>query len=96
MGAPSGNQNAKSAKEWQQALRRAMAHKAEGDFRNTLAQIAAVVVEKALAGDKDAWREIADREDGKPAQSVTVGGDAENPVLAEVRWTVVNPSPAGS
>lgn len=84
MGAPVGNQNGAKAKEWAQSLQRAMARRAEGDFRVTLAEIADVVVGKALDGDKDAWREIADRMDGKTAQAVTVGGDAENPIQAHI------------
>lgn len=73
MGAPVGNQNAASAKEWQQSLRRAMARKADGDFRITLDRIADRVVDSALDGDRESWQEIANRLDGKPAQSVDVG-----------------------
>jgi hypothetical protein len=84
MGAPAGNTNAKSAKEWQQALRRAMAHRAEGDYRKTLEKIAGAVVDKALEGDKDAWREIAEREDGKAAQMIA--GDPDGaPIQAAIR-----------
>lgn len=92
MAAPSGNQNAKSAKEWQQALRRAMAHKAEGDYRKTLDAIASVVVDKALDGDREAWQEIACREDGKPAQSVTIGGDPDNPFIQRIEEVIVDPA----
>jgi len=85
MGAPLGNQNAANAKEWRQALRRAMAHKADGDYRKTLDAIAAAVVDKALEGDKDAWREIAEREDGKAAQAIVGDPDAP-PVKMEIGW----------
>jgi hypothetical protein len=84
MAAAQGNQYSAKGKEWAQSLQRAMARRAEGDFRVTLAEIADVVVGKALDGDKDAWREIADRMDGKTAQAVTVGGDAENPIQAHI------------
>jgi hypothetical protein len=95
MAAPLGNQNAANAKEWRQALRRAMAHKADGDYRDTLLLIAAAVVDKALEGDKDAWREIADREDGKPAQ--TIAGDSDAPLVFEkiVRQIVRPDNPHG-
>lgn len=95
MAAPIGNKNAASAREWKQALRRAMAHKAGGDYRETLHHIAMMVVEKALEGDKDAWREIADREDGKPAQAII--GDAESdPVklLQRIEHVIVDPKHA--
>ena len=81
-GAPIGNQNAKVGREWREALRRAMAHKAGGDYRDTLLQIAAGVVEKALEGEVVAWQEIANREDGKATQ--VIGGDDEAPLEAKV------------
>ena len=84
MAAPIGNQFAAKAKDWEQALKRAMARKAEGDYRVTLTKIADVVVEKALDGDKDAWREVAERMDGKTAQGLTLSGDAENPLKASI------------
>ena len=88
MSAPIGNKNAAKAKEWEQALKRAMARKAEGDFRNTLDVIASGVVDLAMGGNKDAWQEIANRMDGKPAQAIEIGSDPDKPMIAEVRWTV--------
>lgn len=90
MGAPLGNQNGAKAKEWELALKRAMAHKADGDFRGTLDKIAAVVVDSALAGERDAWREVADRMDGKPAQGVTLSGDPEKPLVTRVERVIVD------
>lgn len=90
MGAPIGNQNAAKAKEWELALKRAMARKANGDFRGTLDEIAAVVVDAALMGEKDAWREVADRMDGKPAQGMTVSGDPEKPLVTLVERVIVD------
>lgn len=83
MGAPVGNQNARVGREWREALRRAMAHKANGDYRETLAKIAGAVVDKALDGDKDAWQEIGNREDGKPAQAI-IGSAEDDPVQVVV------------
>jgi hypothetical protein len=90
-GAPVGNQNAKVGREWREALRRAMAHKADGDYRDTLLQIAAGVVDKALEGEKEAWQEIANREDGKPAQPI--GGADELPpiALSKIEQVIVDP-----
>jgi hypothetical protein len=85
MGAPVGNQNAKAAREWREALRRAMAHKAEGDYRATLQKIAEGVVDAALAGEKDAWQEIANREDGKAVQPIA-GSDEDPAVQLEIGW----------
>lgn len=84
MPAPIGNQNAKVGREWREALRRAMAHKADGDYRNTLLRIAGAVVDKALEGEAVAWQEIANREDGKPTQAIS--GDPEGePIQASIR-----------
>lgn len=84
MAAPIGNQYAAKAKEWEQSLKRAMARKADGDFRKTLDCIAERVVAAALDGERDAWREIADRMDGKPAQAI-VGDASMDPVQTAVR-----------
>jgi hypothetical protein len=45
-----------------------------------LDKLAEQLVTSALAGERWAIEEIANRMDGKPAQSLTVGGDEENPV----------------
>lgn len=75
-GAPVGNQNAKKAKLWEGALKRALA-RAAGSVELGLDKIADNCVAEALTGDKDARVEIACRMDGKPAQAVTVAGDDE-------------------
>ena len=84
MGAPLGNDNPTRGKEWTSALRRAMAHRANGDYRDTLLKIAGMVVDKALEGDPAAVREISEREDGKPAQSLAIGGDGGEPIRVAI------------
>jgi hypothetical protein len=73
-GAPKGNQNARKAKDWEIALRRAIANyedKAEGVARGDALQHAArKVVKAAVAGDWDAIDHIANRLDGKPTEHV--------------------------
>lgn len=71
-GPPLGNQNAAKAKAWEGALRAALAqYEAKGIKRGqALRKIAEAVVIKALAGDKDATKEIGDRLDGKAAQTI--------------------------
>jgi hypothetical protein len=76
MAAPIGNQNAKNAKRWQYALRRALA-RAEGTIDSGLDKIADKVVAAAIAGERWAVEEVGNREDGKPAQAVAVSGDGE-------------------
>ena len=70
-------------KPWQEALKTAMARKAEGDYRLTLTKVAETVVEAALAGDRDAWKEIGDRMDGKPAQAIIGGAEDDPPIVTK-------------
>jgi len=77
MAAPVGNQNAVKGKRWQKAIERAIARE-YGDLDEGLQTIAAMVVAAAAKGDRDAWTEIGNRMDGKPAQ--TIQGDADNPL----------------
>lgn len=84
MGAPVGNSNAAKGKEWKLAIRRALAHKF-GSYDEGLTALAGKLVEAAESGDMTALREIGDREDGKPAQ--TIAGDPEGaPVSMSVTW----------
>lgn len=81
-GGQPGNQNAKRAKEFESALRKALAREA-GSVSDGLVVIADKLVVAAKAGEQWAVREIADRLDGKPGQSLVVGGDPENPLKIE-------------
>lgn len=63
-GARKGNQNAKRGSEWRDAVTRAI-------WRGkSLDKLADTLVTKALEGDMVALREIGDRLDGKPKQTV--------------------------
>lgn len=52
-------------------------------------KIADIVVAQAVAGDKDAWKEIGDRIDGKPKQQTEISGPdgAAIPVGINVKFT---------
>ena len=78
MAAPVGNSNAAKGKAWFDALRK------ECVQRDALAEIAKVVVDKAIEGEQWAVREIGDRMDGKSAQSVEVTGDPLAPLA--ITW----------
>ena len=70
-----------------------MAHKADGDYRKTLDQIAATVVDSALLGESQGWREIGDRMDGKPAQAVSLGNEDGKPFeITEIVRSIVRPA----
>lgn len=78
--AQEGNKNALNKGEFRNALRRALARKSEKSVAEGLNQVTDKLVEAAVAGEQWAIKEIADRMDGRPAQSVSVGGDEENPL----------------
>ena len=85
MGAPLGNVNAIKGKPWGDALRRALARREQSGEGRDLNAIAEVLLEKANEGDLAAIKELGDRLDGKPAQSI--GGDPEGtPVSMSVTW----------
>ena len=77
-GAPEGNINATKGMEYRQALRRAMAHRS-GTTSKALEELAEKCIEAAMDGEQWAIKEIADRFDGKPAQSLTLSGDPDSP-----------------
>lgn len=73
------NSGTRKAKLWRDALNLAL-NRGGGDIK-PLNQIAEQVVAMAINGDIQAIKEIADRLDGKPAQALTIGGDADNPFV---------------
>ena len=77
MGAPAGNKNAAKAKVWEGALRAALAQFEDKDTKKgqALRRIAETVVVQAMAGNKDAWKEIGERLDGKAVQPVAADVD---------------------
>lgn len=75
-GAPEGNENAKNGKIWQQAIKRALARKAESNVDKGLDKIADKLVDAAAdKGDQWAIKEIGDRIDGKSVQAVEGTGE---------------------
>lgn len=82
MGAPVGNNNAAKGRKWAKAIEREVARLESGDLEAGLARIARRVVKIADQGDEEkavwAFKEIGDRIDGKPAQSVVTEDDAGN------------------
>lgn len=98
-GAPLGNQNAAKAKRWQDALHKALVRfeSLDGKIKagEALDKIAENVVLMALEGNRDAWQEIGNRLDGKPAQAI-IGGDEDDPPIKvqKVERVLVRANPA--
>lgn len=74
----------KSDKEWRDALRLALHEPVDdnGKKAKALRLVARAVVRKAIEGDIAAAKEIGDRIDGKPAQTVT--GEGGGPLTVEI------------
>ena len=92
MGAPIGNRNAANAKVWKAAVMRAL-EQTGTDRKKAIDALAAALVEKGLTGDVSALKEIGDRVDGRPAQDLNVGGQEENPIVHEIKRTIVRSKP---
>ena len=94
MAAPIGNNNASKSKPWADAIRRAIArHDANApEDLHFLNKLADQLLVDCLNKEKDARDELTNRLDGKVAQSVTVAGDDEKPMVHKVVWEVVKPS----
>ena len=78
MAAPRRPKGAATGKEWRDAIRLAVHELREdpesGARSKVLRQLARKLVEKALAGDMPALKEIGDRLDGRSAQGVELAG----------------------
>ena len=74
----------KSDKIWRDAILRAVARRESKKDPQAVEKLAEALVAKGIDGDVSALREIGDRLDGKPAQ--TIMGDAAAPVHMRVSW----------
>ena len=71
MGAPVGNTNNQDGRLWRAAIRRALDKRSLAEKRDELEKIAEALLDKALAGDVGALRELGDRLEGKANQPIT-------------------------
>jgi len=77
VGAPIGNQNARK-RHWSNAIESAVMTDDPVAKRKRLNLIADRLVQMAQDGDIQAMREIGDRLDGKPSQSIDLTADVTN------------------
>lgn len=85
MGAPVGNKNAAKSRVFSDALRRAIAQ----DDGERIRKAAETMLDLAASGEPWAVKEVFDRLEGKAAQAVTISGDEDNPLVHEIRRTIV-------
>lgn len=92
-GAQPGNKNGTKEKRLiTDALRRVVTQSPE-----KLAAACLRVLEDAEGGNLGAFAFIADRLDGRPAQTTILAGDEDNPiVLQEIKRTLVDPKHSNS
>ena len=86
MGAPKGNQNAVKVKPWQAAIERALAKRSLLAKREAIDDLAERLLQKCEEGDLSALKEFGDRIEGRPAQSMTLGSDPNNPINITVSF----------
>ena len=79
--------NGQPKRRWKQALERALIRVGEGDLDNGLAKVADRVIDAACDGDKDAWKEIAERTDGKVPQGIAHHGSEDEPPVRVEHFT---------
>ena len=86
-GAPLGNKNASKNRPWSEAINRALL----AEDGKKLRALADKLIDAAMEGDVTALKEIGDRIEGKPAQSVMLGSDPDNPFVTRVERAVLDP-----
>ena len=96
MGAPVGNQNAAKAKRWAAAIDRALDRRAQAkglrDAQEALDELAERFLIAVETGDISAYRELGDRLEGKPAQSVALTGEDGGPIkVQKIERVIVDP-----
>lgn len=82
-----GNKNASKNKLWAETINRALL----AEDGRKLRALADRLIDKALEGDVTALKEIGDRMDGKSVQAIEASGPDGEPLIAEIRVTVVDP-----
>ena len=96
MAAPKGNTYAANGSRWRNAIDKALELRCKSDGQKALVEIAKQLLEKAAEGDMTALKELGDRMDGKPRQAIDVGGQPGNPVITELKRTLVDPKHSDS
>ena len=85
------NNNATKGRLWARAIDKALEQKSKTDAFAEMIEIAKELLKKCKEGDLGAIKEFGDRIDGKPAQSVTLLGDEDKPLVTKVIREIVDP-----
>lgn len=97
-GAPIGNDRAKRGKEWRDAIRKALVqYEVKDDNGKVIVKrgeglhaVATRLVDAAMTGDTSALKELGDRLDGKPHQSIDLEATGKNgaPLIPAINLAV--------
>lgn len=90
MAAAAGNQYAANGRRWRDAIEKALARRIADGRLKGLEDLADKLLDAVMLGDMTAVKELGDRYDGKPKQ--TIGGDAESPLYFQrVEQVIIDP-----
>lgn len=90
------NDNAKKGMQYNSALKRALA-RSGNSVDGGLNKVCDQLVKAAIGGEQWAIKEVADRIDGRPAQTNILLGDEDNPVaFTKVVREIVDPKDTDS
>lgn len=93
MGAPLGNSNRATQYRIKRTLEAILGEaSSKQDGATKLEMACRAIVGKAEDGDLMAFREVADRTEGKPPQSIDLGSDPDRPVVQKVVREIVRPA----
>ncbi len=81
-GAPKGNQNGAKAKVWSAAINRALDKRTKLEGKQALDELAEQLLANCDSGDMTALKELGDRLEGRPQQSI-VGAD-DGPLTIQI------------
>ena len=91
MAAAPGNQYAAKERVWTAAINKALEKRSALGRMEALADLAEKLLDQCSEGNLVALRELGDRLEGKPGQSMTLGGDPENPLVIAGGIKLVRP-----
>lgn len=85
-GGQPGNDNAAKGKRWRYAIDQALVNRCKSDGQKALIALAAKLLDEAEKGEAWALKELGDRIDGKPTQSIeaSVTHKTHEEMLAEL------------
>jgi len=94
VGGQPGNTNATKGKPWRDAIDNALKKRDKSRVGGKLAldELAEKLLSLCDEGDLAALKEMADRIEGKPAQSMTLSGDEDAPLVTRIERVIQNTS----